>query len=280
MTKPANPCSEDVEKAQELDAISRRLVAARANAEPLSDFPGKLPDTLCDAYTVQAASIARWPDEIAGWKVGMVPDSDRSRLAAERLAGPIFKSSIADIEPGSTQSMPIYRGGFAAVEAEFVLRLATTIEPSRRTFSDAELVGLVSALHVGAEIASSPMAAVNQLGPSCVVSDFGNNAGLLIGPSVPNWDSLPLDALTAAVTVDEEVVGTASASAITGGLLQVLRFLIGLCADRGITLPKGTYVSSGAVTGIHEVDVDSRAQVDFGSFGSFNVVFESMQPRQ
>jgi 2-keto-4-pentenoate hydratase len=124
------------------------------------------------------------------------------------------------------------------------------------------------------------MAMINELGPCCVVPDFGNNAGLLVGPSVPDWNSLPLESLTAAVTVDDVVVGTASATAIEGGPLQALRFLIRVCAKRGIVLSEGMLVSTGAVTGIHEVQTESQSKVDFGSFGSFNVAFESMSSKQ
>ncbi len=273
-----NPTTDIDDPSKELDAVSRRLVAARANGNALPGFPGALPTTLQDAYAVQDASIARWPDEIAGWKVGMVPPEYRDRLAAERLAGPIFRSSIHDVEAGATRAMPIYSGGFAAVEAEFVFEIGTEIEPVARDYSDDELVDLVAALHVGAEIASSPMADVNNLGPCSVVSDFGNNAGLLVGPGVPNWSDLPLEALTAAVIVDDAVVGTANASAIEGGPLQALRFLLGLAAARKLTLSRGTYVSCGAVTGIHEVTVESRSTIDFGPHGEFHVVFEPVAP--
>ena len=275
-----NPSAVIDEPSQDLDSISRQLVAARADAKALSNYPGSVPTTLEDAYAVQTASLARWPDRIAGWKVGMVPEPYRTQLAAERLAGPIFASSVDDIEVGASKTMPIYTGGFAAVEAEFVLKLGKTIEPVERDYSDDDLIAIVSALHVGAEIASSPMADVNRLGPCCVVSDFGNNAGLLVGPSVPGWSSLPLDSLTAAVSVDDVVVGTATAGAIEGGPLQALRFLLGLCAQRKLVLEAGTLVSSGAVTGIHDVTTESKATVDFGTYGAFHVEFESMTPRQ
>ena len=264
----------------DLDEISGRLVAARSDADSLPAFPGKLPDTLESAYAIQSASISRWPDKIAGWKVGMIPVEFRELLAAERLAGPIFESSVTIIEPNSARSMPIFSGGFAAVEAEIVLQLAATIEPVHKEYSDEELIDLVSELHIGAEIASSPMADVNRLGPCCVVSDFGNNAGLLVGPSVPHWSSLPLESLAATVSVDDVVVGTADASAIKGGPLQALRFLVDLCASRQLTLAAGTYVSCGAMTGIHDVTVASNSVVDFGSYGAFNVTFETMLPRQ
>ena len=260
---------------RELDAISRRLVAARAAAEALPDFPGALPDSLDGAYAIQAASIARWADTVAGWKIGMIPADQRLRVGDERLAGPIFKSSIVGIEPGSARTMPIYAGGFAAVEAEFILELGRAVHPSEREYSDADLIDFVSSLFVGVEIASSPMAAINQLGPTCVVSDFGNNAGLLLGPAVANWNSRDLDSLTAKVMIDGAVVGNATASAVPGGPLAALRFLLGLAATRGIELPEGTLISTGAVTGIHGVSVSSAARVDFGSFGWFDVKFRS-----
>jgi len=280
MPEHENPYPASGELSQELDAISGRLVAARKNAEALAEFPGQLPESLEDAYAVQAASIARWPDEVAGWKVASIPASFRERLAAERLAGPVFESLIFKIESGASKTMPIYSGGFGAVEAEFVLQLATTIEPIERDYSDEELIELVSAVHIGAEIASSPMAMVNELGPCSVVSDFGNNAGILVGPSVPDWSTLPLESLTAAVEVDGVVVGSANAKAIEGGLLHALRCLISICENRGIVLKKGMYVSSGAVTGVHDVHAESKAKIDFGPFGSINVVFESMTPKQ
>ncbi|MEM1263842.1 MAG: 2-keto-4-pentenoate hydratase [Pseudomonadota bacterium] len=262
----------------ELDQISAQLVAARADARPLTQFPGDLPETLAAAYAVQSASIARWPDAVAGWKVGMVAPDYRQLLAAERLSGPIFRRSVYRVAPGDDVAMPIYKGGFAAVEAEFVFELEKTIEPVVRSYTDADLIDCVAALRIGAEIASSPMADVNRLGPSCVVCDFGNNEGLLVGPPIADWAAIPPDSLTAIVSVDGAVVGTATAAAIEGGLLQALRFLVTLCANRKLELAAGTYVSCGALTGIHDVTVDSKATVDFGEFGAFDVSFEAMLP--
>lgn len=204
----------------------------------------------------------------------MIPADHRLRFGDERLAGPIFKSSIVGIEAGASRTMPIYAGGFAAVEAEFILELGCAVHPSETEHSDADLIALVSSLFVGVEIASSPMAAINKLGPTCVVSDFGNNAGLLLGPAVANWNSRELESMTAKVMIDGAVVGDATANAIPGGPLAALRFLLGLAAARGIELPEGTLISTGAVTGIHDVLVSSAARVDFGSSGWFDVKFK------
>lgn len=258
------------------DAISKRLVEARQNGEALPDFPGRLPETMELAYAIQSASLARWTDDVAGWKVGMLPAADSQRLSAERLAGPIFRTSIHHAAAGLSKTMPIYDGGFAAVEAEFVLELGIDVPANGARYSDEQLADIVSAMYVGAEIASSPMVAVNILGPTCVASDFGNNAGLLLGPPIPDWKTRSLESMTSAVTVDGVVVGSASAHAIPGGPLQALRFLLELSASRGITLPSGTLISTGATTGIHEVTVDSKARVDFGEFGSLDIEFAAI----
>jgi len=262
------------------DVISRRLIDARMTATALPCFPGDLPETLAQAYAIQMASIARWRDDVAGWKVGLLSPADSEYFSAERLIGPIFASHVHSIEPASTKVMPIFEGGFAAVEAEFVLELGVAVQPSGRDYTNEELADIVSAMYAGAEIASSPMADINRLGPTVVVSDFGNNAGLLLGPKVPDWHARPLDSLVARVTVDNVVVGNASADAIPGGPLQALRFVIGLAAARGLELPAGTLVSTGASTGIHEVELSSVARVDFGALGWFDVTFESMTPAQ
>lgn len=260
-----------------LDDVSLRLVRARLDAQPLSAFPGELPATLKDAYAVQSASIARWPDVVAGWKVGGIPAELQATLEAERLAGPIYRASVHDIAAGATRSMAVYAGGFAAVEAEFIFRLNARVEPDDRPLSDSELTERVT-LHVGAEIASSPIAAINRIGPLCVVCDFGNNGGLLVGPEVPDWEARDADAMTAAVAVDGVAVGSATAAGVDGGLLRPLRFLIDLCRERGLALPVGTLVSCGALTGIHEVTVASTARVDFGTLGAFDVTFEARRP--
>jgi len=262
------------------DAISKILVDARLSASPLSDFPERLPDTLEEAYAIQAASMGRWPDELAGWKVAMMPLPDRERFTAQRLVGPVFRPYVYKADTEQRNVVPIFDGGFAAIEAEFVFILGKSVPPASRDHSDEELIDVIAAMHCGAEIASSPMAVANERGATSIVSDFGCNAGVLVGPEIPDWSSRALDSMPVSVTVDDEVVGDATAAAVPGGPLQAFRFLVEHCAARGVELPARTVVSSGAVTGVHSVKTDSIAHVDFGPFGRFEVAFQPMTARQ
>jgi hypothetical protein len=109
--------------AAEAKTIAKRFVAARQTGEPLAGFPGILPPDLAAAYACQDSAIELVPDAIAGWKVGLIGKDAAAVFQQDRLAGPIFSSTVRQAKPGQQVRFPVFRGGFAAVEAEFLLRL-------------------------------------------------------------------------------------------------------------------------------------------------------------
>lgn len=259
---------------QEDQALSRRIVEARLEALVLEEFPGQLPVNLEQAYSVQAASIAQWPDEVVGWKVARLPADDQVRYAKERLAGPVYQATVQAVEAGSEVVAQVFGGGFAAIEAEIVLELDQDVPSDFDTAEALKLAGLVAKAYCGAEIASSPMPFVIDLGAMSIISDMGINAGVILGPEIPDFLSYPADALAASVSVNGQVVGEASPGPVTGSPFDALRFLIDHCHANGIRLTKGTLVSTGMITGVHEVTVGCNARVDFGVPGWFDVSFE------
>src|SRR5262245_49076649 len=71
-----------------------RLVSARLDARALDAYPGSPPATLEQGYLIQEVAIHLWPDEIAGWKIGLVPLPLREKLKSDRVAGPIFSRAV------------------------------------------------------------------------------------------------------------------------------------------------------------------------------------------
>ena len=55
---------------------------------------------------------------------------------------------------------------------------------------------------------------------------------------------------------------------LPGGPLAALAFLLTHCAERGRPLRKGQWISSGAVTGVHQIEAGQSAELSFGSYGT------------
>ncbi|MGY4516428.1 fumarylacetoacetate hydrolase family protein [Lysobacter sp. HA18] len=251
--------------------IARRFVHARQHAHALPDFPGTRPPWLDAGYEIQDAAIALWPSAIAGWKVGKIPDAWVAQLGEDRLVGPIFSAAVqrASSAPSTFDVIP---GGFAAVEAEFVYRIGEDAPPNKLHWTEDEALAVVDAMHVGVEFAGSPLATINDLGPTVVVSDFGNNTGLVIGPEIPEWRDRDEPRLTCEVRIDGIVVGQGAAASIAGGTGEALRFALARCARRGMPLRAGQWISTGAATGIHDIREGQHAEVDFGPLGRIDCI--------
>jgi 2-keto-4-pentenoate hydratase len=168
--------------------IAGRFLAARRAAAGLESYPGNIPATLDEAYAIQDEAIASWGRPVIGWKVGRVLPPLSERFGTDRLGGPIFARTHASTN-GAPVEMPIFAEGFAAGESEFLLRVGAAPPEGKMAFTLDEAANLIDTVHVGIEIASSPLGAINELGPIAVISDFGNNNGLVVGPEIPNWRS-------------------------------------------------------------------------------------------
>lgn len=248
-------------------SVAERFVRARRAARPLPEFPGPLPTDLATAYRVQDAALDLWPDEVVGWKVGRVPPEHEPRLRANRIFGPVFAKALWHVKPGDVTAFPVFVGGFAAVEAEYVLRLAHDAPADKLAWTPEEAAELIESMHIGMEPAGSPLATINIVGPTAVVSDFGNNAGLMVGEAIENWRSIPLERLRCETIIAGERVGEGGAFVLPGGPVQSLRLLAENVAARGRPLRRGMYVCTGAAAGIHDIVAGQDGAVRFAGFG-------------
>lgn len=255
-------------------AIADAFVEARHDGTAIPAYPGAVPETLADAYAIQALVIDRWPDEIGGWKVARINDPWRNRLQADRYVGPIFARTIVDA--GFVSKVPVYEGGSAAFEAEIGLVLGSDADPERRSWSldDARL--LIGDVRLVVEAASSPLASIATLGPLAAITAFGNNSGLIRGPSV---DLAALAGKVADVTIDGELAGTAALWGDPGGPLPALVFALEQAASLGRPLKRGQIVSTGALTGVHKVVIGQTCSARFGDLANIDCLVTARRPQ-
>ncbi len=248
--------------------IAEKFVAARRAGAALPEYPGAVPQGLESAYAIQEAAIARFGGVISGWKVGRIHPPLSLELGTDRLAGPIFASSVQQAN-GHAVAGKIFEGGFGAAEAEFLIRLGEGVDPGKTSYSLDEAAAHIDAVFVGLEIASSPFPGINTLGPLVTISDFGNNNGVIIGAAIADWARSGFADWNVSLSIDGIEAGTGTAAAFPDGAIGSVRFLLENLASRGIAVPAGTWVSSGAVTGVHVVHVGQQVKASFG--GQFSV---------
>lgn len=258
--------------------IARRLVRARLDARALPDYPGTIPRTLEAGYSSQDAAIQLWGAPVVGWKVGKIADDVAALLGEDRLLGPIFADRLQWLGDAPAR-FPVIAGGFAAVEAEYVFEIGEDAPANRVRWTPEEAAEQVGRLMVGVELAGSPLPDINRLGPPVVVSDYGNNAGLVLGPAIADWQTRQMTELLCETFIDGASVGTGRASSIAGGPLAALAFALGRSARRGMPLRKGQLVSTGAATGIHDIVAGQRARVEFTGIAALEVVAVVAQPQ-
>lgn len=252
-------------------AIAEAFVGARRAGKALVQYPGNPPTALAEAYAVQDAAIPLFEDKVVGWKVGRINSPWLEELGTSRLAGPIFNKSVHSLTANGQEAEGlIFKEGFGAAEAEFVYRIGSAPSPDQRTFSVEDASALIDAVYCGFEIASSPFPGINTLGPLVTISDFGNNNGLLLGPEIPDWRSSQFDQWDVVTLVDGKQVGSGKAESFPGGTLESVRFLVENLIRRGFPVTPGLLISSGAVTGVHEVAEGQSVEARFGNFSSLH----------
>ena len=238
--------------------VARAFIDARAGKTPLTAYPGAMPQTMAEAYASQDSAIALDGRRIGGWKVGRIAAELVTRYGGNRLTGPIFTDEI--VGGAAAPVMPVYADGFAAAEAEVLLCFG---DVGSRAYDIDSVRDCIADVRTGIEIASSPFPEINRHGPAVTASDYGNNKGLILGPSIADWQGADLIRMPVEMTIDGETVGTATMEAMLDGPFGSALFLIDILRARGIAIPPGTWVSAGAITGIHEIRPGQRAEALF-----------------
>jgi 2-keto-4-pentenoate hydratase len=241
------------------ESISTAFVDARRAGHVLDAFPGAYPTSMDEAYRIQDNAITLAASEVGGWKVGRVATELVDSYGAVRIGGPIFSNQIVHAANGEAVAMPVL-SGFAAVEAEILLKIGE-VPDGELTLASAP--AYVSEVRLGIEIASSPFPGINQHGPAVTASDFGNNFGLVVGPTIANWQDIDLLNAATCLQIDGVTEGEGVLANMLDGPFGALVFINGMLRRRNLSLKVGDWISTGAITGVHTITAGCSATASF-----------------
>lgn len=245
------------------DSRALAFVKARLGAYGVVEYPGTLPQTLDEAYAIQSDAISAYPDHVCGWKVGRITGDAEVQYQVDRLVGPVFQRVNHDNTSGVID-MPVFAEGFTAIEGEVTAVISKDAPADKTSYSFDEALDYIQALYFGVEVASSPFPGINDFGPLVTISDFGNNYGLILGDVIPGWEKFELSDWVFETVINGESVGKAAPTALPGGPVESVRYLLENTTRRGLPLKAGMRILTGAVTGVHQAYVGDQAYVTLG----------------
>jgi 2-keto-4-pentenoate hydratase len=250
----------------DIENVASEFVSARLAGHAITAYPGTVPPDLAAAYRCQDAAIDRWPEPVGGWKVARIAAA--ARLADPRLIGPAFPRNLRTASPADVVVCPVFKGGFAAVEAEVVIRVGKDAPADKLEWTIDEAREFVGSVHIGVEIASSPLPTLNDLGPLAVISDFGNNWGIVVGAEISSWREL--ETVAAETFIDGVSVGN-GVTPFANGPLGALAFTLSNAAERRRPLRAGATITTGMITGVHPIRPGQQSRHVFAGLGEVNI---------
>lgn len=242
------------------------IIIARQSGKARDTFAADdIPADLDTAYAVQSLVCQKWPDQLVGFKVGGIPPTFRDKFAADWLVGPVFAKNVYHIEAGNTLDFPMYEGGFAAFEPELVFSIDADAFKGEDNWTAETARRAIKRIYLGAEIAASPNINVNVLGPGSIISDLGNNAGVILGKEIPVSE---LDTALSVMTetrIDGETINACAPHPAPAGPLGALAFLLNHLKSHAelYEMSDTLLVSSGAITGVHQSHAGAVGELDY-----------------
>lgn len=228
--------------------------------------------SLAEAYTVQDGVARRrlgLGERVAGWKVGCTSAAIRAQFGlSEPINARIFHPHIW----ANGQTVDWRRHVRCAIEPEMVLCIGAELRGGE--LPDAELLDAIEWVAAGIEVHDFTF----WLTPPSIqelVCSGGIHAGLVVGDDKVDPHSLTFRDELFSVRANGVASASAPASAIMGGPLHSLRWLVAALAQRGETLRKGSLVIPGSPTELMTIDRDTNLEVTISSVGSVKGRFAS-----
>jgi 2-keto-4-pentenoate hydratase len=202
--------------------------------------------TLQEAYQVQAHHVQQVQREracaLAGYKIGLTSAAMQEMCGiGHPVHGPVFADRV--VHDAAAVSLASY--GRLGVEFEIAVRLGEDLilAPGQDPLQAASRA--VDAVAIALELVDDRHADYATLDASSLVADNAWNAGVVLGPWVPVFDTLgglPARVLLGAEPVERGLVGIGAAHPLAS-----LAWLASTFAQHGRGLTRGSFVMTGSI---------------------------------
>jgi 2-oxo-3-hexenedioate decarboxylase len=232
---------------------------------PLSDGWEKL--DVATAYDVQAETLRRRlerGEQLVGVKLGLTSVAKQRTMGIDQpilgwLTDVMVLAAGEPIGPGLIHPR---------AEPEIVFVLAHRLAGPGVTAAQA--LSAIGSVCCGIEVIDSRFAGFRFRLPD-VVADNASSARLALGPIAVAPGGLDLSLEACLLTVNGEVIDSATGAAVLGHPAQALALAANMLADRGMALEPGWIVLTGGMTDAVPLSPGSSALAEFTHLGTITV---------
>lgn len=234
------------------------LLDARRTGKRIEVLPEHLkPQTVEDAYAVQAAVFQRLADGIAGYKIAALPDGPN-------VIAPILASLM--VWNGATRSLaPNDKIG---IELEFGFRFGRDVAADA---DQATIYKAIDATVVTLELCDTRYTSLDGRTKPEMIADFFSSRGAVPGTAIPFDPSMNYKGAKVRQIFDGVVNNERTDSHPNGNPLFPLALLPKALSEQGYKIKAGHFVITGSLTGMTWVDKPTKIVGEIDGFGKVAV---------
>lgn len=227
------------------------------------------PETLAQAYGIQAALAAASGQAVAGWKIAATSAAGQRHIGVD---GPLAGRLLADNFFYQPATLPLGANRMRVAEAEFAFRMAVDLAPRDEPYTQEEVMAAVAALYPAIEIPDSRFADFANAGGIQLVADNACARLFVLGDEVKtDWRSVDLAGHEVVLAVDNEIITRGKGADALGDPRIALSWIANNHVLQGEGLKAGQVITTGVCGKPAPIRAGANIVADFGRFGRVEV---------
>ncbi len=256
--------------------IAKYLFDNRLNQSSVNELPKKLNlKNDIDAYKIQEELKLLYlslKDNISiGKKIGCTSSDAQKQLdISEPFYGNLF-SRFYSIEPKEISSKKFSK---PFIEPEIALKIKDDIDISKAPFSLKNIDELFNGFVCSLEIVDFRFnKTLKQIGAFNLIATNGASEFWIRNSEVYPINKINFEDHEINISFNNKIVGQGNTNKVMGNPLNSGLWLINKLAQKGETLLKGQFISTGTCTKAHELNTNTKISADFGKFGKIEFLY-------
>jgi len=228
------------------------------------------PAERAEGYEVQAALARLARVSLSGWKIAATSTAGQQHIGVD---GPLAGRLLAERQIADGADFVLGSNLMKVAEMEFAFRMGEDLAPRATPYTQAEVLGAVSALHPAIELPDSRYRQFEKVGALQLIADNACAHLFVLGPATSAaWRAIDLIEERPVTTMrSQQYVG--HGKNVLGDPRAALAWLANELRGLGITLRAGEVVTTGTCHPPLPIQAGDKVEADFGVLGKVSVRF-------